>query len=48
VEEKVRAEVRRQPDITLAELGQRLAETMQVQLSKTRWGETLQRMGLGA
>jgi transposase len=46
IEEKVRAEVRRQPDITLAELGQRLAETTQVRLSKTRWWETLGRLGL--
>lgn len=46
VEEQVRAEVRRQPDVTLVELQQRLQASSQVQLSRSRWGAVLQRLGL--
>jgi len=46
VEQQVRAELRRQPDLTLTELGQRLEQTTKVRLSKTRLWEVLQRLGL--
>jgi len=47
VQAQVRAEVRRQPDVTLAELGARVAASQRVRLSKTRWSEVLLRLGLG-
>jgi len=46
VQAQVRAEVRRQPDVTLAKLGERLAASPGVRLSKTRWSEVLIRLGL--
>lgn len=46
VQAQVRAEVRRQPDVTLAELGARVAASQRVRLSKTRWSEVLLRLGL--
>jgi transposase len=45
-EEQVRSELRRQPDRTLQELGERLAQSRQLRLSRTRWGEVLPRLGL--
>lgn len=47
VEEELRAEVKKQPDVTLSELQQRLQASRQVQLSPSRWGAVLQRLGLG-
>ena len=46
VEEELRAAVREQPDRTLAELSEQLAQRSQVRLSKTRLGELLQRLDL--
>jgi transposase len=46
VEEQLRAEVKKQPDVTLLELQQRLRARRQVQLSRSRWGAVLQRLGL--
>ena len=46
VQEQLRTEVRRQPDVTLAELGERLAASRQLLLSKTRWSEVLIKLGL--
>lgn len=46
VEEQLRAEVNRQPDVTLLELQQRLQASRQVQLSCSRWGAVLQQLGL--
>jgi transposase len=46
VEEQLRAEVKQQPDVTLRELQQRLQTSRQVQLSRSRWGVVLQRLGL--
>ncbi len=46
VEEQLRSEVKRQPDVTLLELQQRLRARSQVQLSVSRWGAVLQRLGL--
>jgi transposase len=46
VEQQLRAAVRRQPDLTLAELGDQLAQATQVRLSKTRLWEVLQRLDL--
>jgi transposase len=46
VEEQLRAEVKKQPDVTLLELQQRLRASRQVQLSRSRWGAVLQRLGL--
>jgi transposase len=46
VEERLRAEVRRRPDLTLAELGQRLEQNQCLRLSKTRLWEVLLRLGL--
>jgi len=47
VEEQLRVEVSRQPDVTLWELQQRMQASRQVQLSLSRWGWVLQRLGLG-
>lgn len=46
MEEQLRAELRRQPDLTLAELGARLEQSRRLRLSKTRLGEVLTRLGL--
>lgn len=46
VEQQLRVELQDQPDLTLAELGQRLDETMHVRLSKSRIWVELQRLGL--
>jgi transposase len=46
VEQQLRVELQDQPDLTLAELGQRLDETMHVRLSKSRLWVELQRLGL--
>jgi transposase len=46
LEEWLRAEVRRRPDLTLAELGQRLEQNQRLRLSKTRLWEVLLRLGL--
>lgn len=46
VEQQLRVELHDQPDLTLAELGQRLDETMHVRLSKSRLWVELQRLGL--
>jgi transposase len=46
VVEQLRAEVKKQPDVTLWELQQRLRASRQVQLSLSRWGAVLQRLGL--
>ena len=46
VEEQLRAELRRQPDLTLAELGERLQASQRLRLSKTRLSEVLLRLGL--
>jgi len=47
VRQYLRQQLRRQPDRTLAELGQGLQESLQVQLRKTRIALELQRMELG-
>ena len=46
VEEQVRAEVKKQSDVTLLELQERLLASRQVQLSRSRWGAVLQQLGL--
>lgn len=46
VEDQLRAEVKRQPDVTLWELQQRMRASSRVQLSPSRWGAVLQRLGL--
>lgn len=46
VEEQLRNELRRQPDLTLEELGQRLERSRQLRLSRTRLWEVLGRLGL--
>jgi transposase len=46
VQAQLRAELRRQPDLTLAELGERLQHSLGLRLSKTRWSEVLLRLGL--
>ncbi len=46
VQEYLRRQVRSQPDRSLAELGQGLEQSLQVQLSKTRLCLALQRLGL--
>jgi transposase len=46
IEEQLRTELRRQPDLTLAELGARLEQSGRVRLSKTRLWEVLLRLGL--
>lgn len=47
VQQQLRSQLQRQPDLTLAELGQRLQQTTQVRLSKTRLWVVLQGLGLG-
>ena len=44
VEEQLQKELRQQPDLTLAELAQRLQQLQQIKLSKTRLWEVLQRL----
>ncbi len=46
VEEQLRAEVKKQPDVTLWELQQCMRSHSRVQLSPSRWGAVLQRLGL--
>lgn len=46
IEEQLRAELRHQPDLTLAELGARLEQSRHLRLSKTRLWEVLLRLGL--
>lgn len=46
VQVQLRAELRRQPDLTLAELGERLQHRLGLRLSKTRCSEVLLRLGL--
>jgi transposase len=46
VEEQLRAELRRQPDLTLAELGAQLQQSKHLRLSKTRLWEVLIRLRL--
>lgn len=46
VEEQLRTELRRQPDLTLLELAQRLEQSSRIRLGKTRWGQVLQRLHL--
>ena len=46
VQAQLRAELRRQPDLTLAELGERLQHSQYLRLSKTRLSEVLLRLGL--
>lgn len=46
VEDQLRAEVKKQPDVTLWELEQRMRVNSRVQLSPNRWGAVLQRLGL--
>jgi len=46
VEQQLRAELRHQPDLTLAELGARLQQSRRLRLSKTRLAEVLTRLGL--
>lgn len=46
VEQQLRVELHHQPDLTLAELAQRLEQSMQIRLSKTRLWEVLKRLGL--
>jgi transposase len=46
VEEQLRSELRRQPDLTLRELAERLERSRQLRLSRTRLWEVLQRLGL--
>ena len=46
VEELLRAQLRRQSDLTLAELGQQLQASQHLRLSKTRLSEVLIRLGL--
>jgi transposase len=46
VEEQLRSELRRQPDLTLRELAERLEQSRQLRLSRTRLWEVLQRLGL--
>lgn len=46
VKEPLRAELRRQPDLTLAELGERLRSSPGLGLSKTRLSEVLLGLGL--
>lgn len=46
VKQYVQRQLQAEPDLTLAELGQRLEQSMNVQLSKSRLWEVLQRMGL--
>lgn len=46
VKQHLRRQLQEQPDLTLAQLGQRLEQDMQVQLGKTRLCLELQRLGL--
>lgn len=46
VEEQLRSELRRQPDLTLRELGERLEQSCRLRLSRTRLWEVLRRLGL--
>ena len=46
VKQHLRQQLQGQPDLTLAELGQRLEHHLQVKLSKTRLCLELQRLGL--
>ena len=46
MQEQLRTELRRQPDLTLAELGARLEQSQRLRLSKTRLWEVLLRLGL--
>lgn len=46
VGEQLRAEVKKQPDVTLEELQQRMRASSRVQLSVSRWGAVLQGLGL--
>jgi transposase len=46
IQEQLRAELRRQPDLTLAELGAHLEQSKRLRLSKTRLAEVLIRLGL--
>ena len=46
VKQYVRGQLQAQPDLTLAELRQRLEQGMHVQLSKSRLSAVLQRLGL--
>lgn len=46
MEEQLRQELRRQPDLTLAELAERLELSRKLQLSRTRLWQVLERLGL--
>ena len=46
VKQHLRRQLQEQPDLTLAELGQRLEQQLQVHLGKTRLCLELQRLGL--
>jgi transposase len=46
VKEYLRRQLQDQPDLTLAELGRRLEQSMHVQLSKSRLWDVLQMLGL--
>jgi len=46
VAEQLRSELRRQPDLTLRELAERLEQSRQLRLSRTRLWEVLKRLGL--
>ena len=46
VEEQLRRELRRQPDLTLGELAERLEQSRQLRLSRTRLWEVLRGLGL--
>lgn len=46
VEEQLRQELRRQPDLTLQELAERLEESRKLRLSRNRLWQVLQRLGL--
>ena len=46
VEEQLRSELRRQPDLTLRELTERLEQSRRLRLSRTRLWEVLRRLGL--
>jgi transposase len=46
VEEQLRSELRRQPDLTLRELAERLEQSRRIRLSRTRLWQVLQRLEL--
>jgi transposase len=46
VEEQLRQELRRQPDLTLQELAERLQQSRQLRLSRNRLWQVLKRLGL--